>query len=158
MPRRTPRSRPEAPPARRRRGFSLIEIMAVVIIIGLLVALVGVNVTGQMDSARVKTAEAQIDRLEGALEFYRMDNAMYPTTEQGLEALIQEPTTPPEPRRYQPDGYLQRKALPLDPWGEPYQYRSPGEHNPRGFDLWSYGSDRSPGGEGDAADIGNWES
>jgi len=143
------RQRPEAPAARRRRGFSLIEIMAVVIIIGLLVALVGVNVTGQMDSARVKTAEAQIDRLEGALEFYRMDNALYPTTEQGLEALIREPTTPPEPRRYQPDGYLQRKALPLDPWGE---------HNPRGFDLWSYGSDRAPGGEGDAADIGNWES
>ena len=142
----------------RNRGFSLIEIMAVVIIIGLLVALVGVNVTGQMDSARVKTAEAQIDRLASALEFYRMDNAVYPTTEQGLDALIQKPTTPPEPRRYQPDGYLQRKSLPLDPWGEPYQYRSPGEHNPRGFDLWSWGADRAPGGSDDGADIGNWDS
>ena len=142
----------------RNHGFSLIEIMAVVVIIGLLVTLVGVNVTGQLDSARVKTAAAQIDRLEGALEFYRMDNALYPTTEQGLEALIVRPTTPPEPRRYQPDGYLQRKTMPTDPWGEPYQYRSPGEHNPRGFDLWSYGSDRAPGGSDDGADIGNWES
>jgi general secretion pathway protein G len=111
-----------------------------------------------MDSARIKTTEAQIDQLEGALEFYRMDNANYPTTEQGLEALVREPTSPPEPRRYQEGGYLQRSALPLDPWGEPYQYRAPGEHNPRGFDLWSYGSDRAPGGEGDAADLGNWDS
>ena len=142
----------------RNHGFSLIEIMAVVVIIGLLVALVGVNVTGQMDSARVKTTAAQIDRLEGALEFYRMDNATYPTTEQGLDALVRRPTSAPEPRRYQDDGYLQRKSLPLDPWGEPYQYRSPGEHNVRGFDLWSYGSDRAPGGTGDGADLGNWES
>jgi len=141
----------------RTAGFSLIEIMAVVIIIGLLVALVGVNVTGQMNTARVRTAEAQIDRLEGALEFYRMDNALYPTTEQGLEALVSRPTSPPEPRRYQPDGYLQRKTLPVDPWGEPYQYRSPGEHNTRGFDLWSWGSDRAPGGTDDGADIGNWD-
>ncbi len=140
----------------RTNGFSLIEIMAVVVIIGLLIALVGVNVTGSMDKARVDTARAQIDRLEGALEFYRMDNSFYPTTEQGLEALIARPTSPPEPRRYQPDGYLQKKTLPLDPWGQPYQYRSPGEFNPRGFDLWSYGADGAPGGSEDSADIGNW--
>lgn len=142
---------------RRKRGFSLLEIMAVVVIIGLLITLVGVNVTGQMDKARVSTAEAQIDRLESALEFYRMDNAVYPTTEQGLRALVERPTSAPEPRRYQPDGYLKEHAVPTDPWGEPYQYRSPGEHNPRSFDLWSWGSDRAPGGTEDAADIGNWE-
>jgi len=141
---------------RTEHGFSLIEIMAVVVIIGLLIALVGVNVRGQMESARVSTARAQIDRLESALEFYYMDNAVYPTTEQGLEALIRRPTTPPEPRRYQPDGYLQKKTIPLDPWGEPYQYRAPGEHNPNAFDLWSYGADRVPGGTDAAADIGNW--
>ncbi|NNL66432.1 MAG: type II secretion system major pseudopilin GspG [Myxococcales bacterium] len=141
----------------RNHGFSLIEIMAVVVIIGLLIALVGVNVTGQMDTARVSTARAQIDRLEGALEFYRMDNAFYPTTEQGLDALINRPSSPPEPKRYQPDGYLQKRKLPEDPWGQPYQYRSPGERNPRGFDLWSYGADGAPGGSDDAADIGNWD-
>ena len=84
---------------RRRQGFSLIEIMAVVVIIGLLIALVGVNVRGQMDSAKISTAKAQIDRLEGALEFYRMDNAFYPTTEQGLEALVARPSSPPRSRR-----------------------------------------------------------
>ena len=142
---------------RRKQGFSLIEIMAVVVIIGMLIALVGVNVRGQMDRAKVDTARAQIDRLEGALEFYRMDNSLYPTTEQGLNALINRPSSPPEPRRYQTDGYLQKRSLPNDPWGQPYQYRSPGEHNPRSFDLWSYGSDGSPGGSDDAADIGNWD-
>lgn len=141
----------------RQAGFSLIEIMAVVVIIGLLIALVGVNVRGQMDNAKLSTARAQIDRLEGALEFYRMDNSFYPTTQQGLEALVQRPSSPPEPRRYQPDGYLQKRTLPLDPWGQPYQYRSPGEHNPRGFDLWSFGADGAPGGSGEGADIGNWE-
>jgi len=144
--------------ATRNHGFSLIEIMAVVVIIGMLVALVGVNVAGQIDSARVKTTRAQVDRLEGALELYRMDNANYPTTEQGLQALVERPTTPPEPQRYQTDGYLRRGTLPEDPWGEPYQYRAPGEHNPRSFDLWSFGSDRAPGGADDAADIGNWDS
>lgn len=141
----------------RNHGFSLIEIMAVVVIIGMLIALVGVNVTGQMDSARVSTARAQIDRLEGALEFYRMDNALYPTTEQGLDALINRPSSPPEPQRYQADGYLQKRTLPKDPWGQPYQYRSPGERNPRSFDLWSYGSDGAPGGSEDGLDIGNWD-
>jgi general secretion pathway protein G len=141
---------------RRERGFSLIEIMAVVVIIGLLIALVGVNVRGQMQTARVNAARTQISNLENALEFYYMDNAVYPTTEQGLQALIERPSTPPEPRRYQPGGYLQKKNVPLDPWGEPYQYRWPGERNPDGFDLWSYGADRAPGGAETAADIGNW--
>jgi general secretion pathway protein G len=137
-------------------GFTLIEIMAVVLIIGLLSTIVGVAIFGQVDKARVTTAKTQIKRLEGALETYRMDNARYPTTEQGLDALILEPSSDPAPRNFQPGGYIQGGALPADPWGEPYQYRAPGEHNPHSFDLWSLGADGADGGDGLDADIGNW--
>ena len=143
--------------ARRDQGFTLIEIMSVVIIMALLVGIVGYNVVGQLDNARVNTARAQIDRFKGALEFYRMDNAIYPSSEQGLDALVREPTGSPEPRRYQRGGYLQADNVPVDPWGEPYQYRSPGDNNPDTFDVWSFGADRAPGGEGNDADIGNWD-
>jgi general secretion pathway protein G len=85
-----------------------------------------------------------------------MDNARYPTTEQGLDALILEPSSDPAPRNFQPGGYIQGGALPADPWGEPYQYRAPGEHNPHSFDLWSLGADGADGGDGLDADIGNW--
>jgi general secretion pathway protein G len=142
----------------RNAGFTLIEIMAVVLIIGLLSTIVGVAIFGQVDKARVTTAKTQIKRLEGALETYRMDNARYPTTEQGLDALIHEPSGDPAPRNFQPGGYLQGGELPTDPWGEPYQYRAPGEHNPHTFDLWSLGADGQDGGEGLDADIGNWAS
>jgi len=152
-----PETVPAAEPRRARRdGFTLIEIMAVVLIMGLLVSIVGYNVFQQVDKARVQTARANISQLESALELYRMDNARYPTTDQGLEALIRKPTGTPEPRNYPPEGYLRRSSQLTDPWGSPYQYESPGQHNPHSFDLWSYGADGEPGGTGADRDVGNW--
>ena len=142
--------------ARRRRGFTLIEIMAVVLIIGLLTTIVGAVVFSQVDSARVTTASTQIKQIEAALDFYRLDNGRYPTTDQGLQALVERPTIAPEPRNYRTDGYLSGGNVPFDPWGIDYQYESPGTHNTRGFDLWSLGGDSAPGGEDTDADIGNW--
>lgn len=130
--------------------------MAVVIIIGLLGGIVGVVVVGQLDKARVTTARTQIKQLESALEFYRIDNGRYPTSEQGLQALVEKPTSAPEPRHWRREGYLKGGAVPLDPWGEAYQYTEPGSHNPYSFDLWSLGADSAPGGSDTSADIGNW--
>jgi general secretion pathway protein G len=146
--------------ARHRRerdeGFTLIEIMAVVLIIGLLSGIVGLAVFQQVDKGRVTAARAQISNLESVLELYRMDNARFPTTEQGLQALVVRPTSDPQPRTYPAGGYLKGGRVPLDPWGEPYHYESPGQHNEHAFDLWSYGADAAPGGEGVDEDIGNW--
>jgi general secretion pathway protein G len=141
---------------RTQAGFTLIEIMAVVLIMGLLMGFVGVNVFSSVQRARSESASAQIKALEGALELYRMDNARYPTTEQGLDALVREPTGSPAPRNYPPDGYIAKNEIPLDPWGNPYEYESPGQHNLRGYDIWSHGADSTPGGESYDADIGNW--
>jgi len=144
-----------APRNTRTPGFTLIEIMAVVLIIGMLSSIVGFAVFRQVDKARVVTAKAQIERLESALELYAMDNGRFPTTEQGLDALVQEPTSAPEPTNYQPGGYL-KGDLPLDPWGNEFLYESPGSHNPGSFDLWSLGKDGLAGGEQLDGDIGNW--
>jgi general secretion pathway protein G len=146
---RTPRLRTSG-------GFTLIEIMAVVLIIGLLSSLVGYAVFAQVDKANVTATRAQIQSLEGVLELYRMDNSRFPTTEQGLDALIQETTVAPVPRNFPPGGYLNKDRLPTDSWGEPFLYEAPGQNNPHGFDLWSYGADAAPGGEGVNADISNW--
>jgi general secretion pathway protein G len=152
----TKRSRPERLGARRNSGgFTLIEIMAVVIIMGMLMGLVGVSVFSQVDKAKVVTTRAKISQLENALEFYRMDNSRYPTSEQGLDALI---NAPADVRGYPPGGYLQKKEALLDPWEKRFQYQSPGEHNQRTFDIWSLGADRSPGGAELDSDIGNWSS
>ena len=142
--------------SRRSRGFTLIEIVAVVIIMGLLMGLVGVTVFNQVNQARVTTARAKIAQIESALEFYRLDNSRYPSTEQGLEALIHKPTIPPEPRNYPPGGYLKKAEGLLDPWDEPFQYLSPGQRNPHSFDVWSLGADAAPGGSNTDGDIGNW--
>jgi general secretion pathway protein G len=150
------RPRPARGAGGRAAGFTLIEIMAVVLIMGFLAGIVGVAIIGQIDRARVTTAEAQIKQLESALAFYQMDNGRFPTTEQGLEALVRPPTTGPQARNYRPGGYLQGGQVPLDPWGNPFQYESPGRVNTTSFDLWSFGADGSPGGEGVDADIGNW--
>jgi general secretion pathway protein G len=144
------------PRRRRTRGFTLIEIMAVVLIIGLLGTIVGTAIFGQIDRARVTTARSQMKQIEAALDFYRMDNGRYPTTEQGLDALVHQPSIEPVPRGYRPEGYLQGGRVPLDPWDGPYEYLAPGQHNAYSFDLWSRGADGQPGGEGTDGDVGNW--
>jgi len=137
-------------------GFTLIEIMAVVVIIGLLSSVVGFAVFQQIDKARVVAVRAQIDRIEASLELYNMDNGRFPTSEQGLEALVEAPTSAPEPIHYQPGGYIKGGRLPVDSWGNEYEYESPGTNNSNSYDIWSYGKDGTPGGEELNADIGNW--
>lgn len=148
-----PRDSERAARLRRTGGFTLIEIIAVVVIIGLLTTLVGLNIAGQIDKAKLNAARAQISQLESALEFYKLDNGRYPSTTQGLEALVNEPSGDPAPRNYQAGGYLKKRDLLMDPWGTPFQYASPGQHNAHGFDLWSLGEDGQSGGE----DVGNWD-
>ena len=139
-----------------RAGFTLIEIMAVVLIIGLLSSIVGFAVFQQVDKGRVTATRVQISNLEGVLELYRMDNARFPTSDQGLAALVRATTSPPEPRNFPAGGYLKGGRVPRDPWGEAYQYESPGSNNQHFFDLWSLGADGRSGGTGLDADIGNW--
>lgn len=138
----------------RQQGFTLIEIMVVMVILGLLVAIVAPNIMGRSDQARVTAAEAQLSNIANALDLYRLDNSNYPSTQQGLEALVNEPTGSPEPRNWNPEGYM--KSVPQDPWGNDYQYVSPGTEGP--YDLYSYGADGQEGGDGDNADISVWDS
>jgi general secretion pathway protein G len=138
-----------------RPGFTLIEILVVIVVLGLLATLVAPNIFQHVGSAREATARSQIEMLSAALDAYRLDNGRYPTTEQGLEALWREPVIGPRPGNWR--GPYLRKAIPLDPWKNPYVYRSPGEANPWGFDLLSYGADGRAGGEGEDADIKSWE-
>jgi general secretion pathway protein G len=143
---------------RTRQGFTLVEIMAVVVIMGLLAGLVGAAVIGNLNQARTQTASAQIKQLASALTFYQMDNGRFPTTDQGLHSLVEKPSGAPEPRNYRPGGYLDAKSVPKDPWGATYQYLSPGQQNPQSFDIWTLGADGAPGGEGGDRDVGNWSS
>ena len=137
---------------RHARGFTLIEIMVVVIIIGLLAAVIVPQVVNKVDEAKVAKAKSDIQTLETALTMFRLDNSKYPTTEQGLQALVTQPTDQTI-RHWRPGGYLPR--LSKDPWGSDYQYTSPGTHS-KDFDLYTLGADGQPGGEGVDADIGNW--
>jgi len=131
-------------------GLTLIEMIVVLAIIALVAALIVPNVIGRPDEARRTVAEADLKTISAALKMYRLDNSDYPTTEQGLAALVKKPTTAPQPRIWPEEGYLAQ--MPEDPWGRPYGYRSPGASG-RGFDLYSLGKDGKPGGEGVDADI-----
>ncbi len=138
---------------KKRRGFTLIEIMVVVVIIGLLSALVGPRLMGQSDEAKRKTTQTQIAQLEQVLGLYYLDNGFYPTTSQGLEALVTKPSMPPEPLNYASGGYM--KKTPKDAWGRDFVYVCPGDHGD--YDIISYGADGQENGDGAAADITNWE-
>lgn len=139
--------------ASRQHGFTLIEIMVVVVILGILAALVVPQIMSRPDQAKVTVAKGDIRAISAALDMYRLDNNRYPTTQQGLEALVEKPSGNPQPRNWNPDGYLKR--LPVDPWGNPYQYLSPGTRGP--FDLYSLGADGQQDGTDLDADIGNWD-
>ena len=137
------------------RGFTLIEIMVVVVIIGVLGAIVVPQFMSRPDQAKVTAAKTDIQAIATSLEMYRLDNAYYPSTQQGLEALVRRPSGTPAARNWNAQGYL--KSLPVDPWGTPYQYLNPGVRAANGgYDLYSLGSDGVTGGEGHGADIGNW--
>ena len=137
-----------------RRGFTLIEILVVIVIIAILASLVAPSIFQNVGAAKDATARSQIEMLGAALDAYRLDNGKYPPTALGLEALNTKPTDESASNWRGP--YL-RKALPLDPWRHPYIYKAPGEVNPRGYDLLSYGADGQPGGEGENADIVSWK-
>ena len=134
-------------------GFSLIEILVVLVIMGLLISVVAPNVLNWADEARVQKVHADFKAIGTSLKVYRLDNYVYPTTEQGLEALVEVSTLEPEPRNFKKGGYL--PELPLDPWGRPYLYLSPGENGE--IDIYSLGADGLSGGEDQNADIGNWK-
>lgn len=133
-------------------GFTLLELMVAIVILGLLATVVMINVLPSQDRAMKEKARADVAVLEQALEGYRLDNLVFPTTEQGLQALVQPPAGLARADRYREGGYIRR--LPADPWGNPYQYAYPGERGR--FDVFSFGADGRKGGEGDDADIGNW--
>jgi general secretion pathway protein G len=138
-----------------RLGFTLIEILVVITVIGLLAALVGPRILGRVSEAKSATAKAQLDLLSVALDNYRLDNGSYPSTDQGLAALQEKPTREPAPLNWR--GPYLKRAIPVDPWGRPYIYRSPGEHDPAGNDLSTLGRDGQPGGEDEDADITSWK-
>ncbi len=138
---------------RRQRGFTLIEVMVVVVILGILAAVVVPRVMDRPDQARITKVKSDVRALESALNLYRLDNFNYPTTEQGLIALVTMPSGTDAPRNYRSGGYIDR--LQQDPWGNDYQYLRPGRDG-RDYDLYSLGADGRPGGEGANADIGNW--
>lgn len=135
------------------RGFSLIEIMVVLIIIGMITAGVATNFLGKADDAKLKQVKVDFVNIENALDLYKLDNYRYPTNDQGLRALVEKPSSDPVPRQWQTGGYL--KGMPLDPWGNTYVYIEPGEKGP--YDLYSLGADGRTGGEGFDADLFNWQ-
>lgn len=136
----------------RHSGFTLIEVMIVIVILGVLAALIVPKVMGRPDEARVIAAKQDIATIMQSLKLYKLDNRRYPSTEQGLVALVQKPSLAPLPDNWNPGGYLEK--LPKDPWGKPYVYLSPGLNGE--IDVMSYGADGQAGGQGVDADIGNW--
>ena len=140
------------PVPRRAAGFTLIEIMVVIVILGILAALIVPKVISRPDEARITAAKQDVATLAQALRLYKLDNLAYPSTDQGLQALVARPTSAPVPANWKAGGYLER--LPKDPWGRDYRYLNPGRRGE--IDIFSLGADGEPGGEGNDADIGNW--
>ena len=136
-------------------GFTLIEIMVVIIILGILVAYIAPKFMGRAEEARRTAARVQMESIETTLKLYKLDNGYYPTTEQGLQALVEPPTVGQLPRAWREGGYLEKGKVPKDPWKNDYVYLSPGLHGD--YDLISYGNDGEPGGEDENADVNNWE-
>jgi len=134
-------------------GFTLIEIMVVVVILGILASFIAPRIMDKPDEARVSKARQDISALASALDIYRLDNFVYPTTDQGLESLVSQPTIPPEPPNWKQGGYI--KSLKKDPWGNHYLYLNPGQYGE--IDIYSLGADGAPGGDGINADIGSWD-
>lgn len=137
-----------------KRGFTLLEIIVVVFILSLLVAIVAPKIMGRTDEAKKVDAQLQIKNFETALKLFKIDNGFYPDTQQGLEALIEKPSTGRIPNKYRDGGYLEKNRIPLDPWGNAYVYVCPGIHGD--YDILSYGADGKEGGDGSDADITNW--
>ena len=137
---------------KQKNGFTLIEVMVVVAILGILASIIVPKIIGRPDDAKIIKAKQDIMSIESALELYKLDNGEYPTTDQGLTALVEKPSTTPIPRHWKSGGYL--KQLRTDPWDRPYQYLNPGIHSE--IDIFTYGADGQPDGTGVNADIGNW--
>ena len=140
---------------KRMQGFTLIELMVVIVILGILVGIVAPRLMGRPDEAKQLKAKADMQALETALKLYKLDSGMYPSTQQGLDALINKPETGKIPAKWRSGGYLEKRKIPKDPWGTEFIYLSPGLHGD--FDIISYGADGVPGGEGFDQDINNWE-
>jgi len=140
----------------RQRGFTLIELMVVIVILGILAGLIVPRIMGRPDEARQAKARIQMESIETALKLYRLDNGNYPTTEQGLQALVEMPTGGPPARNWRQGGYLEKGRVPKDPWDNEFVYLSPGAYGD--FDLISRGADGEPDGEGKDRDIRSWES
>jgi len=136
-------------------GFTLIELMVVIVILGILAGLIIPRIMGRPEEARQMKAQVQIESMETALRLYKLDNGSYPTTDQGLQALVEPPTVGELPRAWREGGYLEKGKVPKDPWGNEYIYLSPGVHGE--YDLSSYGADGQQGGDGKNADINSWD-
>ncbi|RJQ49969.1 MAG: type II secretion system protein GspG [Desulfobacteraceae bacterium] len=139
----------------RDRGFTLLEILIVITILGILASLLAVKIMDRPGEARLMKAQLDINTLENALKLFKLDNAFYPTTEQGLRSLVEKPAIGRIPKNWRTGGYLEKGIVPKDPWSNDYYYMSPGVANTE-FDLWSYGADAEEGGEGEDADVANW--
>jgi general secretion pathway protein G len=137
------------------RGFSLIELMVVVIILGILAMYIGPKLMGRTEDAKITQTKVQIESLETALKLYKLDNGVYPSTEQGLQALVEQPDAGTLPKKWRKGGYLEKGKVPKDPWGNEYIFLSPGTNGD--YDIISYGADGVPGGEDENKDINNWE-
>ena len=139
---------------RHHKGFALIELMVVIVILGILAAIIAPRIVGRTDEAKVTEAKVQIKNFETALKLYKLDNGFYPASEQGLEALIAKPESGRIPANWREGGYLEKKKVPADPWASPYVYASPGANGD--YDILSYGADAARGGEGFDTDIESW--